>query len=604
MALSDGGQEVRTICAETGDGPSVQWGWQRILSRLDGELLAVLLILGLSWLALAIWVERQAVNLPWCDEYMFVDVCVDRTKLTPEWLWAPQNEHRTPLTRLQLCLAGRLTGWNFRMLLQINLALLALGVGALLWAVRAVRGRSALCDAFLCLVVFNPSAYMTLIMYSYAYGLGLGLLCLALGLAMGGWALGGRWNLLVYFGLAAAVALAAGPAGHVWAVGLCGVVPVLWLQRRSWSWQVLGLVGGLAVVALSAYLLLTIPRVGAHQALLNPTAAGILEVGCKQLVSWMGRPVLEVLWPWASLALVIPGFYLLGRIAVDAGSLFRSDRPRVERITAWLDLTIFLLATLVVIGLVSYGRGRSELWSSRYHHMLAPIGIIVYLLLVRVRAPALPSVLAVVMAVCVGWSWPAALGVTKPRHDRASELVRALRVGDHPLCLLAVRYYDVTGWSPVWGLQHLVHWWMQMRDAGMAAFGRMDTHMPARALLAPSGQLEGSLVTVPDGRAVGGQAVQAQAPASAPGRAIYTVDLPTGGPCQIWVRLCAAAPGQTFSVSVDDGPPQQIHPAADPDYAPVLVFPALQLDAGRHRLIVTLSSPHLLLDLVEVVRKP
>ena len=70
-------------------------------------------------------------------------------------------------------------------------------------------------------------------LYGYSYAIAAGLMCLAISLASMRWPLRSVANLALYLLLALAVALSAGPAGNLWAIGLCGVVVLAMFERTS-----------------------------------------------------------------------------------------------------------------------------------------------------------------------------------------------------------------------------------------------------------------------------------------------------------------------------------------------------------------------------------
>jgi hypothetical protein len=574
---------------------------QLFLGRFEGPWLSVLVIWALSWLVMAVWVENSGLGLPQADEYGLVGAATGQEPLSLTWLLFPANEHRAPLTRLELYLAGKLFRWNFRPILQINLGFLALGTLALLMALRSVRGQASLCDAFVCLLVFQPVAAVTIVCLSYAYAMALGLLCVALALALTGWAVRGRLNLALYFVLALAVDLAGGPAGHLWAVGLCGVVPLLWLRRKPLSWQLLALAGSLLVVGTSAAFLLTTPHVPQHEALFKPTPHEIFTTAWKQHFAWLGYPVLKVLWPWVTPVLIVPLGYLAVRAGRDLARLRKKER-RTDRIEQWLDLVLMLPLFFSIAVVVAYARGELCLWADRYQFLLAPIALITYLLMVRLKAPDfIPGTLVIVMAVAVGWCWPEALRFTTHRRDRGKELIQALRSGNRPLSLLAEQYSDTT-WSPLWGTHPLIHFWVELRAARVSVFRRMPRPDVAQAFPAKDAERVGPIALVSDPTTERGQALMSEAgPTGGTGQAIYRFHLPGGHQFQVWARMHVPVPGAHLALAVDDGPPQELPLPQVPLWAPVQLLPAVNLGPGEHQVAITLPSGPTRLDFLEIV---
>ncbi len=117
-----------------------QW-WRDLLA--DRALWGVLLVWAFCWFSWALHLERFASPLPWADEYAFVQsgVATHERPVTWQFLWTPVNEHRAPLTRLWCVILGRLFNWDYRPMLQVDLALLATACLSLILSVRSLRGR-------------------------------------------------------------------------------------------------------------------------------------------------------------------------------------------------------------------------------------------------------------------------------------------------------------------------------------------------------------------------------------------------------------------------------------------------------------------------------
>src|SRR5438105_15055849 len=79
----------------------------------DRTFWGVVLIWAFCWFSWAMYLERFANSLPWCDEYAFIlsGVATRERPVTWEFLWTPANEHRAPLTRLSSVELGRLFDW-------------------------------------------------------------------------------------------------------------------------------------------------------------------------------------------------------------------------------------------------------------------------------------------------------------------------------------------------------------------------------------------------------------------------------------------------------------------------------------------------------------
>src|SRR4051812_11166322 len=171
LPLSEGSKDL--VAAQgTELSPNRKW-WHGI--GADEAFWGVIAVWALSWLSWAVLVDRFASPLPFADDYQFCATgdMTGEQPLTWARLWALSNEHRFPLTRLWFVLLGRAASWDFRVMHQVNLALVAFGALMLVLATRAVRGRSHLADAFLPLIVLTPLQYETLLLYTCAYNMAL-----------------------------------------------------------------------------------------------------------------------------------------------------------------------------------------------------------------------------------------------------------------------------------------------------------------------------------------------------------------------------------------------------------------------------------------------
>ena len=282
-------------------GPRSRWtapGWPGKLAE-DDKFRSVLVIWALCCLAQALYIKAYGASLPWADEWQLTAAASGHEHLTWEWLWRPANEHRAPLTRLAVFVLARLGSSDWQVTHFVGLIFMALGALALLVAAREARGRTTLSDAFLCLLVLSPWHFASLMVYGYAYAIATGLLCLAISLASSRWPLRSVSNLALYLLLALAVTLSAGPAGNLWAIGLCGVVVLALFERTSRLWKISGLLGTTIVTAVSVTMLLAIPKVPIHEEYHSQSVRQTLTAGAKIAMGWMGAPPFEVLWPWA-----------------------------------------------------------------------------------------------------------------------------------------------------------------------------------------------------------------------------------------------------------------------------------------------------------------
>jgi hypothetical protein len=592
-------------------GPLPQNGWWANFFRnplaADQQLHAVLLVWALCWLSFGIYLNRYLSPLPWADEWELTTAATGKAPVNFEWIWCPQGEHRAPLTRLEVLGLGLATGWDLRLVHYVNLALLGLGSLALILAARAVRGQSALSDAFLCLLVLMPWQYETVLVYAYAYAMALSCLCLAVSAVMTGWPLRSPVALWLYFLLALVINYSGGPAGNLWAIGLCGVVVRGWLEKKSLTWRLNGLVGSVLVLAAAGSMLWLTPHVRIHEKFHSDSVQTTLRASAKLLVGWLGAP-LTVLWPWALLAVVIPGAYLAGRILKDLWRLGRGMPPAETRRAPWVDLGVFLLAAVGVAGMIGHGRGNyTNLWDSRYATLLVPIGVTLYLLMVRLRAPAaISGALAFVMAVCVGWSWPTVIGLGQAWHQAGVPLLKGIQQGNEPLSALAAKHARAVGYDC--DPDKLLNLMLLLREADLSLLGKSKQKEPIPGMGRPlvleakTARLTGDLNVVADAKAAGGQAIQDASPILPHGAAAFDIEVPTDGIYELCCRVCVPAPKHFLTVQVDDGRPLKRSLPPRPGYYTYTQEPILlDLSTGKHVLTIALGKPGTKLDLLELV---
>ncbi|HWG44311.1 MAG TPA: hypothetical protein VN688_16150 [Gemmataceae bacterium] len=569
----------------------------------DRPFHGLLVIWALCCLAVYLCIAHFGRSLPWCDEWRLTPIASGEHSLSVGWLLEPANEHRAPLTRLNVFVIGRLAHWNWQAMHYVSLVFMALGALAMLCAARSIRGRSTLSDSFLCLVVLTPWQWETVWQYGYAYGAAGGLTCIALSLAAVRWPQRSLTHLASYVLTVLAVSLAGGPPGNLLALGLAAALAPGFRETASRAWKVSAGAGASLIVIVSGLLLAFIPSTPHHANYLSDSLLTTLKATARETVCWLGMPVLEVLWPWAFLIVLLPSLWVAGRAGRDLLAWRRGDRRPMRE---WLDLVPVWLAALAVAAAIAYGRARIPLtlWSSRYVMLTIPIGIVLYFFLVRLRAPlAFPQTLAVLMAVCCGWCWPAVLAEGKAARTRTAELVQTLTQGDVPLSDLCGRYCHDVGLSSV---PDLIGWMMQMRQSDQSIFRainrrkrRAGVPLP-QAWKADSGQLGADWEVIPDKDATQLRTLHVSASGEQPALAVYHIQVPVAGAYRLCCRM-RASKEHSLTVVVDGVRiHQQTFPAAA-DYQPCLLADPLRLEPGEHVLALALSRVSSDLDVVELV---
>jgi hypothetical protein len=523
----------------------------------DPQLPAVLLVWAACWLAFGVFMYHYLVPLPWADEWELSPVAAGKEPLSLQWLLKPANEHRAPLTRLEVLVLGRLAGWDMRPAHYVNLGLLALGSLALILAAQAVRGRTILADSLLCLLVLSPWQFETVLQYVYAYSMALALMCLALSALMTGWPLRSVGRLGLYFVLLLGITLSGGPPGNVWALGLCGAVIVRgWLDRKAAGWKAVAFAGSAVVGGVSAAMLIFIPRYAIYDQLRGESVLAIAKAMVKLSVSWAGTP-LQYIGPWALVPVGMAGLYIIGRVVADLRRVGRRRSLVAANLGAWIDLAVVLAAALGVGVMIGYGRGKyGPIWLvPHYSTVMIPVLVVTYFLLVRLRAPAvLPGILAIWMAVCVGWNWPETIGLVRHWHHPVKVLWKWLHKGEEPLMGVAERTCcDLHLWDANRRRDFLVYLLM-LRDAHLSVF-HDGQRVPVQGMGHPqlwtanSGTYTTGLQPVLDNRATWGVALM-----SAPsGTATYHVQVPVDGVYQLYCRVFVPENEHFLTVKVDQG---------------------------------------------------
>jgi len=121
-----------------------------------------------TWAAMtiaALWyVWRFGSDVPFWDEWNFVDPLTKTKPVTLQWLWSVHNGHRLPLPRLVLLALYRISGADFRVGIYFNVIGLAAAAAVLIWASGRMRGgKASVADAFFPLLLLNWGHYENLL---------------------------------------------------------------------------------------------------------------------------------------------------------------------------------------------------------------------------------------------------------------------------------------------------------------------------------------------------------------------------------------------------------------------------------------------------------
>ena len=322
----------------------------------DGSEPGARLFVSATWLvmisAAVMLVVRYGVGVPIWDDFALVPVLTGEKPLTVSWLWAQHNESRIALSKLVLLGAYRLSGFDFRAGMYLNVAALGTLAFSLIRAARGLRGGSCYSDAFFPIVLLNwglhadllwsiqvvnvlavtLASFLLLLILAHASRPGLGRTVLAA-------------VLLVLLSFNGAIGLAFVPPFCVWFLALAASQ---WRRREPGGKRSALIVLALVIPALAVSVLYFRGyQPPAHHAI-EGGAAGALRTSIQFLGVGFGPPVAE-LWPWSGFVVII---LFLMNIALTVYVLaWRSE----ERLRS-LGILCFLAANVLLAAGVGWGR--------------------------------------------------------------------------------------------------------------------------------------------------------------------------------------------------------------------------------------------------------
>src|SRR5262245_29309506 len=98
---------------------------------------------------------KYSRNVPITEDWLFVPPLTGNEPHIPKWLWAQNNEHRTPFPRLLLLGLLKATHGDFRIGMLCNLIILSMLAVAMMQAARSLRGRTIIADVFFPLTLLH-----------------------------------------------------------------------------------------------------------------------------------------------------------------------------------------------------------------------------------------------------------------------------------------------------------------------------------------------------------------------------------------------------------------------------------------------------------------
>ncbi|HEU5003001.1 MAG TPA: hypothetical protein VFW71_09510 [Actinomycetota bacterium] len=315
----------------------------------------------LPFLLLVAFIERRAVNIPYSDEWDLVPLLRKQAlgTLRLSDVWAQHNEHRDFFPQLILLKLARLTHWDLRWELVVNVVLAVAMLAVLLLLVRRVLrplgvGPCAVGAVAAAWLFFSPMQWENWLSgwqvgWFLAYGAAVGAIAL---LAL--WPAGRPAGIpvvgAIVLGVIASYSLASGL--FVWPAALC--VFVVQPRYRRWLWAWVG--AGLVTAAL--YLRGYHSPAGAP-----PLTAGLHHPGnfVLYLLAYFGTP----LWGRRAGAVLV-GLGVVVGFAVALRYLVRGDRQALRDAAAWVGLAVFALLAALETAVGRVGFGATQATTSRY----------------------------------------------------------------------------------------------------------------------------------------------------------------------------------------------------------------------------------------------
>lgn len=132
-------------------------------NRDKGAVVFVLGVLVILFLAALNFVNDYAQNVPYADDWEWVEYASGQAPVNLHWLWAQHNEHRYLVPKLVYLSILWNTGCDYRAAMRFNVILLGVVSLALVLASAHVRGRFAYTDAVFPLIFLHFGHYETVL---------------------------------------------------------------------------------------------------------------------------------------------------------------------------------------------------------------------------------------------------------------------------------------------------------------------------------------------------------------------------------------------------------------------------------------------------------
>jgi hypothetical protein len=375
-------------------------------------------------------------NVPFFDDWNMIPFVAGQERITQEWLWSQYNEHRMPLTKLLFVGLYRISGGDLRAAMYFNAAALIAMALLMLQAAFTIRGRLAITDAFIPLLLLSWGHQENLLWASTVGYLLFTLLAVLAVHVMAARAIPSR---------AAALIMAAA----VCAFPLTGAIGLLYAGPLS-TWMILAAIAiarrepsaarDLGAGGLLGFCLIGLYFVGYHRSAVPPSSGivGLFRSG----VDFLGTSIcplpplaslniggMSVRELWGSAAAVI--LLVGGIINVVAALRVRGEFVRRS------GMAFAIAGTLVLALAIGWGRRQGQ-WS-RYAILSAPGLLAVYISTIFPQAAFLGWLLrGILFVAALVAAWPNFTAGGERidfHHDKMLKFERDLRAGVPPMVL-------------------------------------------------------------------------------------------------------------------------------------------------------------------------
>jgi hypothetical protein len=347
-------------------------------------------ILALVPLAFLIWVVAQyAVPVPYWDQWEFVPL-LEKTyhgQLTFHDLWAQHNEHRILFPKIIMLALARLTGWNIRCELAVNiilaLAIFAvfvhqvkitgrkLGIAGLHWAIPAIS-----------LIVFSVSQYQNWL-WGWQLQMLLNLLAVVGGILLlanetFSWR---RFAAAALLGMVATYSFANGTL--FWPIGLV-ILPVVTAGKRE---RQPAMIAWLSVSVLVLWSYLHHYQKPEEHPALNLVFKMPVEYASYVLkyIGGIGAQYVGGSTPTDCDFALIFGLAAILALGWAGGMLVRKKIADFKTLLPYFGMSLYSIGSALMTGVGRVGFGSNQAIYSRYCTMVVPlwVSLVVFLILLR-----------------------------------------------------------------------------------------------------------------------------------------------------------------------------------------------------------------------------